>query len=175
MSLIGLPLKYMLTSLLTWKYAHCTDVVKVYYNSILMGSGFKVEGGGQSTPLTLVTGKIEARKKGKMENKRRKIQKWKTEEGGKVKKWGKALFPFFFFFFGSSLFKPTEICFGTTKMGRIFYREKAFNPGKKSGKMTLPPLKNIPLMPCLWGKPCTKVLLPENDNAEPNHNKLLSV
>ena len=37
-----------------------------------------------------------------------------------------------------------EICFGSTKMG-IFYREKAFHTGKKSGKMTLPPLKNIPL------------------------------
>ena len=47
-----------------------------------------------------------------------------------------------------SLFKITEICFGSTKMG-ILYREKAFHAGrgKKSGKMTLPPLKNIPLTP----------------------------
>ena len=44
------------------------------------------------------------------------------------------------FFRPFSLFKTTEICFGSTKMG-IFYREK------KSGKMTLPLLKNIPLMP----------------------------
>ena len=43
----------------------------------------------------------------KMENKRR--------EGGN----------FFFFFFCFSLFKTTEICFGSTKMG-IFYREKNF-------------------------------------------------
>ena len=34
----------------------------------------------------------------------------------------------------------------STKMG-IFYREKAFHAGKKSGKMTLPPLKDIPLTP----------------------------
>ena len=55
-------------------------------------------------------------------------------------------FFFFFFFFGFTLFKTTEICFGSTKMG-IFYREKHFTPGKNSEKMTLPPLKNIPLTP----------------------------
>ena len=51
---------------------------------------------------------------------------------------------------GNSLFKTTEICFGYTKMG-IFYREKAiyFTPGKRSGKKTLPPMKNIPVMPLL--------------------------
>ena len=41
-----------------------------------------------------------------------------------------------------SLFKTTEICFGSTK-GVIFYREK------KSGKMTLPPLKILLLRLCL--------------------------
>ena len=49
-------------------------------------------------------------------------------------------------FFRFSLLKTTEICFGSTKMG-IFYQEKAFHAGKKSGKMTLPLLKNIPLTP----------------------------
>ena len=32
------------------------------------------------------------------------------------------------------------------KMG-IFYREKVFHAGKKLGKVTLPPQKNIPLTP----------------------------
>ena len=29
----------------------------------------------------------------------------------------------------------------------VFYWEKAFHPGKKSGKMTLHPQKNFPVMP----------------------------
>ena len=45
-----------------------------------------------------------------------------------------------------SLFKVTKICFGFTKM-EIFYREKHFTPGKKAGKMTLPPHKNFHVMP----------------------------
>ena len=32
------------------------------------------------------------------------------------------------------------------KMG-IFYRKKYFTPGKKLGKITLPPQKNMPVMP----------------------------
>ena len=47
-----------------------------------------------------------------------------------------------------SLLKTTEICFGSTKMG-IFYREKTFHAGTKSGKMTLPPQKNMPVTPLL--------------------------
>ena len=54
---------------------------------------------------------------------------------------------FFFFFFGSSLFKPTEICFGTTKMGRVFYREKAFNAGKNQEKWLCPLWKIFLLCP----------------------------
>ena len=42
---------------------------------------------------------------------------------------------FFFFFL---LFKTTEICFGSTKMG-IFYREKAFHVGKKIRKNDFAP------------------------------------
>ena len=57
---------------------------------------------------------------------------------GKKGKWGNGE--------ENSLFKMTKICFGSTKM-EIFYREKAFTPGKKSGKMTLPPQKNFPVMP----------------------------
>ena len=81
-----------------------------------------------------------------MEKKRRKI------ENGKVENWQWKVeklqneertfffffffflsFSFFFFFFFSSfcysLFKTTEICFGSTKIG-IFYGEKAFDAGK---------------------------------------------
>ena len=48
----------------------------------------------------------------------------------------------FFFFFCISLFKTTEICFGSTG-------KKHFTPGKNSGKITLPPLKNK--RPWFWG------------------------
>ena len=44
------------------------------------------------------------------------------------------------------LLKTTGICFGSTKMG-IFYRKKHFTPGKKLGKMSLPPQKNMPITP----------------------------
>ena len=56
------------------------------------------------------------------------------------------LFCFFFFSFCFSLLKTTETCFGSTRMG-IFYRKKTFHAGKKSGKMTLPPQKNMPVTP----------------------------
>ena len=57
------------------------------------------------------------------------------------------LFFFFFILFWLSLFETTEICSGSTKMGN-FYPEKAYlTPGTKSGKVSLPPLKNIPLTP----------------------------
>ena len=65
----------------------------------------------------------------------------------------KFLLFFFFFllcfvlFFCFSLLKTTEICFGSTKNGNFLLRKKHFMPGKRSGKMTIPPLKNIPLMP----------------------------
>ena len=62
-------------------------------------------------------------------------------EGGKLQNEERT-----FFFFCFSLFKTTEICFGSTKM-EIFYLEKAFHAGKKIRKMTLAPLKNIPLTP----------------------------
>ena len=40
----------------------------------------------------------------------------------------------------------------STKMG-IFYRDKAFHTGEKTGKMTLPPPKNYPLTPLVWKYP----------------------
>ena len=55
-------------------------------------------------------------------------------------------FFFFFSFFFFSLFKTTEICFGSTKMG-IFYWKKAFHAVKKIRKNDFAPLKNVPLTP----------------------------
>ena len=73
------------------------------------------------------------------------------EAGEYVIKRGEDFFIFiylFFYFFFILLFtlKTTKICFKSTKMG-IFYREKAFHAGKKSGKMTLPSQKNMPVTP----------------------------
>ena len=84
--------------------------------------------------------------KGVKIEKKRKIVKGKVENC-KWESYKKRCGLFFLFFFCFSLLKTTKICFGSTKMG-IFYREKApFTPGKKSGKMTLPPQKNKPFMP----------------------------
>ena len=67
------------------------------------------------------------KRQGKMEQKRRKIIKGKVENW-KLQKEERIFFFFFFFFFFFSflLFKTTEICFGSTKMG-IFYREKSIS------------------------------------------------
>ena len=97
-----------------------------------------------------LSGKREARKKGKMEQKRRKIEKEKGKaenENGINKKYKMRRGTFFFLLFFFSLFKTTEICFGSTKM-RIFYLEKAFHAGgKKSGKINLPPQKKYSCNP----------------------------
>ena len=83
-----------------------------------------------------------------MEKKRREIEKgkvenWKLKEK-KLQKEERTFFILLLLFFSKPL---NEICFGSTKM-EIFYREKRhFTRGKKSGKMTLPPLKNIPFTP----------------------------
>ena len=45
-----------------------------------------------------------------------------------------------------SFLKTNEICLGSTQVG-ILYQEKVFHAAKKSGKLTLHPLKNIPLTP----------------------------
>ena len=96
----------------------------------------------------------EERGKEKRENGARKKEDQKREsgklimEGGKVTKWGED--PFFFF----SLLKPLNFFW--------VYQNGNFLPGKsilhckkkkKTGKMTLPPLKNIPLTP-LWEGTC---------------------
>ena len=81
--------------------------------------------------------------------------------------------PFFsFFFFCFSLFKTAKICFGSTKM-EIFYREKHFTQGKKSGKMTLPLRKMFLLRPCTAVNPnVTFCKLPKPNAAVNGHLEL---
>ena len=68
--------------------------------------------------------------------------RWKIENGRR-KSYQMRRGSFFFFFFYFSPFKTTEICFGSIEKG-IFCRGRG-----KSRKMTLPPLKNMPLAPLL--------------------------
>ena len=107
-------------------------------------------GGGAECPQKLLTGKFltywEKRGKEKWEDGAEKKENRKRGGGIFLKRriYKMSRGPFlFFFFFCFSLFKTIEICFGSIKMG-IFYWEKAFHGGKKSGKMTLPPLKKYP-------------------------------
>ena len=115
--------------------------------------------GGQNASQRLLTGKFlltyqEKRgnkKKGKWSRKEGKLKKgrWKIENGRRKSYKMRRGSDLFFLCF--SLFKVTEICFESTRIG-ISYREKAFHARKKtrekrSGKMTLPPQKNIPLTP----------------------------
>ena len=78
------------------------------------------------------TGEREVRKKGKMEQKIRKIKKgrWKIENGRRSYKTRRGPF-FYFILFYFSLFKKTEICFGSTKMGVFYQGKKHFTRGKK--------------------------------------------
>ena len=76
-----------------------------------------------------------------MEKKRRKIEKGKVENWKwKGEKCQNKERTFFF------TFQHHRNCFRSPKMG-IFYRERAFHVGEKSGKITLSPLKNILLTP----------------------------
>ena len=92
-----------------------------------------------STNLLEKRGK-ETRENGEEKNENRKKGRWKIENGrrksDKMKRG-----PFLLFTFQNHL-----NLFWVYQM-RIFYREKSFHAGKISGKMTLPPFKNIPLMP----------------------------
>ena len=86
-------------------------------------------GGGQSAPrhfspenFCWPTGKREARKKGKIERKKGKSTKgrWKIEKGTRKSYQMRRRH---FFFFSFTLFKTTEMCFGSTNGN--------FLPGKK--------------------------------------------
>ena len=101
--------------------------------------------GGKSGPPRLLTGKfllmyrekrgkenienVAERKENNVKRKGGKLKEKLKMEGGKSEKnrRGPFLFIFFFFFFCFSLFKTTEICFRSTKMG-IFYPGKSISP-----------------------------------------------
>ena len=106
-------------------------------------------GEGESTLLTLLTRKFlvtyqekRGMKKGENgeEKKENKKRGWKIENGRRksYKMRRGPLFFFFFFLFFFSLFKTTEICFGSTKMG-VFCWKKAFHTGGKNQEKWLCP------------------------------------
>ena len=120
-------------------------------------SGVTGGGGGQGGhSQRLLTGKFlmtywEKRGKEKME------KGWKLiRKGGKLemkagkhskKRWGPFFFFFFFFFFFASHFwKRRKFVLGLPNW-EFSTGKKHFTPGKKSGKMTLPPQKNMPVTP----------------------------
>ena len=89
-----------------------------------------------------LTGKREAREKkenGEKEGKLRRVENWKWKE----EKLQNEERTFFFYF---SLFKTTEICFGSTKI-EIFFRETAFYAGKKIRKNDCAPSDIFPVTP----------------------------
>ena len=132
-----------------------------------MNSGIAGGGGGggkgaecppETTDLEIsadLPGKKRQGKKGKgvkIEKKRRKIVKEKVENLKKLKTEGEKLQNrertfLFFFFFCFSLFKTTKICFGVHQYGNFLPEKNISCQEKKSGKMTLPPQKNFPVMP----------------------------
>ena len=106
--------------------------------------------------FTDVSGKKRQGKKGKgvkIEKKRSKIVKGKggilEMEVGKgiksVRKWWGPFF-FFFFFFFFHFWKRRKFVLPKWKFPT---GKKHFTPGKKSGKMTLPPQKNMPVTPLM--------------------------
>ena len=115
-----------------------------------------VTGGGQGgrvPPQRLLTGKFlltyrEKRGKekgGKGWKLRRKGGKLETEAGKRQKKrWG----PFFFFFFFLLFtFENDENLFWVYQNGNFLPGKNISGREKKSGKMTLPPQKNMPVTP----------------------------
>ena len=78
--------------------------------------------------------------KGKVENWKWKAEKLQNEE---------RTFLFIFFFFDFHFWKPLKFVLGLPKW-EFSTRKNHFTLGKISGKMTLPPLKNIPLAPLLF-------------------------
>ena len=120
-----------------------------------------VTAGGKSAPWHFSPGNFcwpsyqEKRGKGKWRRKERNSKKgrWKIGNGRRKSDKGRRglLLCFVFLLFP---FKPLKFVFGSTKW-EFSAGKNNFTPGKKSGKKTLPPLKNIPLMPLCprgpWG------------------------
>ena len=130
-------------------------------NSILTVALTAGGGGGAECPSDTshreisadLPGKERQGEKGNWGWKEGKLKKgrWKLENGRrksyKMRTWGE---DFFFFFFSFSLFKTTEICFRSTKMG-IFYREKIhFPPWKKIKKNYFAPSEKYSSYAPVW-------------------------
>ena len=111
-------------------------------------SGVTAGGRGAECPLTLLNGKFLTYQENRGKGKWRKKEGKSKMEGGKVTKWGEDLFSFCF-----SLFKKNWNLFCVYQNGNFLKKRKHFTLGKNSGKMTLPPLKNIPLRPLHANKP----------------------
>ena len=92
----------------------------------------------------------------KMENCNREGAKLKME-GGKSSKMRRRG-PFFFFSFAFHFSKSLKFVLGLPKW-RFSTGRKLFTPGKKSGKMTLPPWKNFPVTPLTGNREFLKPLL----------------
>ena len=121
--------------------------------------------GGGIVPPTFFTRKFydlliyqEKRdKEGNGEEKKENLKgkKWKIENGrGKVWKRAEDFFLFIFliiylfiYLFCLSLFETTEICVWGLPKWTVLPGKFIFHAGKKSGNLTLPPLKNIPPTP----------------------------
>ena len=121
-------------------YAHRIGTIAVIWYRFEQWRNSRGEGaGGTGVPPTLLTGKLmltyrekRGKEKGEMEEEKKENRKREGGEVGKLKmegrkvtKWGEDFFLLLllllFFLFCFSLFKITEICFGSTK---IFCREK---------------------------------------------------
>ena len=102
-------------------------------------------------------GKKVKEKKEKGWKLRRKKHSNCKREGGKLEmKVGKVIkrgedflffFFFFFFFFAFHFWKRDRKLFWVYQNGKFSTGKKHFTSGKNSGKMTLPPQKNRPVMP----------------------------
>ena len=112
--------------------------------------------GGQSAPPETCDREIFADISGKKrQGKKRKwvkIEKKRWEIGnGSRKTVEKEVRTFFFFFFAFHFWKRRKFFLGLPKW-EFSIGKKHFAPGKKSGKMTLPPQKNMPVTPLSGGK-----------------------
>ena len=133
------------------RYVCMTDTTSFQWRNRRGGGG----AGGRGPPRDFwpgnscwVSGKKRQGKKGKgvkIEKKRKKIGNGSRKTSEKeVRPF--FFFFFFFFFFAFHFWKRRKFVLGLPKW-EFSTGKKHFTPGKKSGKMTLPPQKNMPVTP----------------------------
>ena len=142
----------------TWRINLCLSAYRTtnQWRNFYLGGG----AGGRVPPppetsdreiFADVSGKKRQGKKGKgvkIEKKRwKKVENWKWKQEN-VRKRGEDFFFFFFFLFlfAFHFWKRRKFVLGLPKW-EFSTGKKHFTPGKKSGKMTLPPQKNMPVTP----------------------------